>query len=436
MNDQFFIRLRLLLFIVPAFLLYAGYGYAAHWESPQTSPEVMHLAGNDFQISGALSDAGDEVGVFDSGGILVGLFTVTLPGTYGDLAIYGDSALTPDIDEGASPGEELSIRVWDASASKEYRDNEVQLIIPDSSQYGYEPPGSLPLTYISGKFYLLNIHADEAVLVTYYCDDDNDTYIDLSIDGNCIGAGCEPAGCVTAAGDDCDDSDPAVNPGATEGPVGDATCNDGLDNDCDGFTDGGDASCSDRVTGTRDLPGYAAPGSDIDASIEINVDESDAPNGLIVNEYIPSGWTLSAPPPGSNYDPAAGEISWLFYGSDVMDGTINYTVHVPDTETIGAVREFSGELVYNDPDGNPVIVQISGDMEVTIGYPFNSYDKDQDWIIGDFELLDAIDDWAKGNLGDFELLDLIDYWAKGSYCWDTIAEKYKSETHDEYGACL
>ena len=44
------------------------------------------------------------------------------------------------------------------------------------------------------------------------------------------------------------------------------------------------------------------------------------------------------------------------------------------------------------------------------------YDTDEDCVIDDFELLNAIDDWAAGNLGDFELLDLIDFWAGGSYC--------------------
>jgi len=38
-------------------------------------------------------------------------------------------------------------------------------------------------------------------------------------------------------GDDCLDSNGSVNPGATEGPPGDPTCSDGLDNECDGFTD-------------------------------------------------------------------------------------------------------------------------------------------------------------------------------------------------------
>ena len=42
---------------------------------------------------------------------------------------------------------------------------------------------------------------------------------------------------------DCDDTDPAVNPGAIEGPEGDPTCSDGLDNDCDGNPDTLDTGC-------------------------------------------------------------------------------------------------------------------------------------------------------------------------------------------------
>jgi len=42
---------------------------------------------------------------------------------------------------------------------------------------------------------------------------------------------------------DCDDLDARVNPGRTEGPTGDATCSDTLDNDCDGNPDGADAAC-------------------------------------------------------------------------------------------------------------------------------------------------------------------------------------------------
>ena len=42
---------------------------------------------------------------------------------------------------------------------------------------------------------------------------------------------------------DCDDTNPAVNPGALEGPFDHLSCSDGLDNDCNGSTDVQDSSC-------------------------------------------------------------------------------------------------------------------------------------------------------------------------------------------------
>jgi hypothetical protein len=68
------------------------------------------------------------------------------------------------------------------------------------------------------------------VPVEYYCDNDGDGYKDVSVDGTCTGVGCQPAGCQTTAGNDCNDSDASVHPGATE------TCN-GKDDNCNGQTD-------------------------------------------------------------------------------------------------------------------------------------------------------------------------------------------------------
>jgi len=45
-------------------------------------------------------------------------------------------------------------------------------------------------------------------------------------------------------GDDCDDTDFDINPGAQEGPPQEPTCTDGIDNDCDGLIDAEDeADC-------------------------------------------------------------------------------------------------------------------------------------------------------------------------------------------------
>ena len=59
----------------------------------------------------------------------------------------------------------------------------------------------------------------------------------VSDDGNTTGSGCDDGyvshGC---GGDDCDDADPMVNPGGTEGPAGHPSCSDGV-------TDGSDLGC-------------------------------------------------------------------------------------------------------------------------------------------------------------------------------------------------
>jgi hypothetical protein len=136
-------------------------------------------------------------------------------------------------------------------------------------------------------------------LVTYYCDNDSDGHFDMFADGTCTGVSCQPAGCQTTQGDDCNDSDNTIHPGASElcdnkdndcniatsdgseeswygeltncgvgvcGNTGvftctdgtkvdtcipgnptelaEQSCQDGLDNDCDGQTDCGDSDCS------------------------------------------------------------------------------------------------------------------------------------------------------------------------------------------------
>jgi len=81
------------------------------------------------------------------------------------------------------------------------------------------------------------------------CDDANPcTTNDACSEGVCVG-GPPPDedqdGYVSelCGGPDCDDQNESVNPDATEGPAGDGTCEDRLDNDCDGAVDGVDTDC-------------------------------------------------------------------------------------------------------------------------------------------------------------------------------------------------
>jgi len=64
------------------------------------------------------------------------------------------------------------------------------------------------------------------------------------VDGDGDGFGLNASENCVHPYDDCNDTLPAVNPGASEGPQGDPTCSDSLDNDCDGLADGADPRCS------------------------------------------------------------------------------------------------------------------------------------------------------------------------------------------------
>jgi outer membrane protein assembly factor BamB len=52
---------------------------------------------------------------------------------------------------------------------------------------------------------------------------------------------------------DCADDDPLRNPGSAEGPLGDATCADAVDNNCDGAVDNADAGCAASVVPDGDI---------------------------------------------------------------------------------------------------------------------------------------------------------------------------------------
>ena len=76
-------------------------------------------------------------------------------------------------------------------------------------------------------------------VLTYWCDRDGDGARDLEPSGTCRRFLCVPPECRTEPGNDCDDGNPDVRPGASE------TCN-GLDDDCDGVVEPA-WLCPDRV---------------------------------------------------------------------------------------------------------------------------------------------------------------------------------------------
>ena len=97
------------------------------------------------------------------------------------------------------------------------------------------------------------VDVDATDALTYYADDDGDTYGDAA---SPVDACTQPVGSVADA-DDCDDTDAAINPAATE------TC-DGADEDCDGLVDDNAVDATSWYE-DADEDGYGDPDTSVDA---------------------------------------------------------------------------------------------------------------------------------------------------------------------------
>ncbi len=135
---------------------------------------------------------------------------------------------------------------------------------------------------------------DESTLQSWYVDADEDGYGEA---GSAATVACDPGdGWATEEGD-CDDAEPAINPGATE------ICNDGIDDDCDRLEDTeddsldldsatawypdededgfGDSSADADWRCTTPVGDYASNGLDCDdEDDEINPDAPEVCNGI------------------------------------------------------------------------------------------------------------------------------------------------------------
>ncbi|MES2621974.1 MAG: MopE-related protein, partial [Bacteroidota bacterium] len=105
--------------------------------------------------------------------------------------------------------------------------------------------------------------ADEGVLLTFYLDADNDRFGNVS---STIQACSPPAGYV-ANGNDCNDSNNAVYPGATE------LCN-GIDDNCNGQIDEGSSRLSTY---------YADADGDGFGNVNVTIEACSAPPGYVTN---------------------------------------------------------------------------------------------------------------------------------------------------------
>jgi len=76
--------------------------------------EWVNLWGDNCAVNAKLVPAGAVVRAYDPDGVLCGEYTVAAAGTYGLMPVYRDDPTTPDVDEGAEPGDAITLTVDDA----------------------------------------------------------------------------------------------------------------------------------------------------------------------------------------------------------------------------------------------------------------------------------------------------------------------------------
>ncbi len=129
------------------------------------------------------------------------------------------------------------------------------------------------------------------------------------------------------------------------------------------------------------------------------------------------------------YDPSVSCLTYTGDFHNLQPLLLSYwsgTEYVSDT---GFAWEFAFSFGVTDFDGKANLLYalaVRPGRAVSVIHEPIVYDSDQDWIIGDFELLLAIDDWSSDFLDDFELLELIDFWAAGSYYWNEELGSYQA----------
>ncbi|MCB9678817.1 MAG: hypothetical protein H6737_27180, partial [Alphaproteobacteria bacterium] len=102
--------------------------------------------------------------------------------------------------------------------------------------------------------------------LTDAADPDCAPWVDNDSDGYCE----DPTNCVTGLPGDCDDTDPAEDPGNLENTI--PLCGDSKDNDCDGNIDGADSDCN--IFGPENTAARCNDGVDNDG--DSNTDDADA----------------------------------------------------------------------------------------------------------------------------------------------------------------
>jgi subtilase family serine protease len=131
---------------------------------------------------------------------------------------------------------------------------------------------------------------------------------------------------------DCDDNDSSVNPGVTEGPYGDPTCNDGKDNDCDTDIDAADLNCKnpDLIVSSLTAPTTAGAGQTISVSDTTKNQGAGSAVASTTKFYLSTNTTYDA---GDTY---LGERQVPPLAPGTSSGPVNTSVTIPSGTATGS----------------------------------------------------------------------------------------------------
>lgn len=113
-------RLRYFLidfFLICSLFMLVSSAKAAHFEGITPTRTMVDFIGY-ITINGKGATVGDEIGVFDDQGLLVGKCEITKEGQYGVLHVYGQDIET-EAHDGANPESILTFKLWLADSETE-----------------------------------------------------------------------------------------------------------------------------------------------------------------------------------------------------------------------------------------------------------------------------------------------------------------------------
>jgi len=168
------------------------------------------------------------------------------------------------------------------------------------------------------------------------------------------------------------------------------------------------------LTVSRNLPNFAAPGSQV--PVRVNFSSPLPSGGYILREYFPKGWKLiQASPPASSLDNINGVVRWIIKAGDSRERIV-YMLQIDAAASPESYSKFRGEVIISSEQGQSTLT-VNGDDSVSMG-PVLWADSNGDSVIDDAEMLQAsyTVDEMQGVHIDWGKLEKL--WDAGQYHWD------------------